>query len=81
MVFKSANSVLPSWKSNEDFDFGTVSDDSDVVLVAIKKEEGRLFMDVVDTKIKASPNVDFEFKEVTLDELKSEMKKLNRNFN
>ncbi|MGJ8591338.1 MAG: hypothetical protein ACSHXF_02250 [Aquaticitalea sp.] len=81
MVFKSVNSVLPSWKSNEDYDFGTVSDASEVVLVAIKKEEGRLFMDVVETKIEMNPKVDFEFKEVTLQEMKTELAKLNSLFN
>lgn len=80
MVFKSVNSVIPSWKSNEDYDFGTVFDDYDVILVAIKKVEGRLFMDVVDTKIKANPNVNFDLKEVTLQEMKTEMNKLNSLF-
>ncbi len=80
MVFKSVNSVIPSWKSKEDYDFGTVFDDYDVILVAIKKEEGRLFMDVVDTKIKANPNVNFDLKEVTLQEMKTEMNKLNSLF-
>ncbi len=80
MVFKSVNSVLPSWKMNEEYDFGTISDASEVVLVAIKKEEGRLFMDIVDTKINSNPKVDFEFKEVTLQEMKSKLKNLNSLF-
>jgi hypothetical protein len=80
MVFKSVNSVVPSWKSNEEYDFGMVFDDYDVVLVAIKKEEGRLFMAIVDTKIKANPTVDFDLKEVTLQEMKTEFQKLNSLF-
>lgn len=80
LVFKSMNSVLPSWKSNEEYDFGTVFDDYEVTLVAIKKEEGRLFMDIVDTKIKAKPNVNFDLKEVTLQEMKLELQKLNSLF-
>ena len=77
MIFKSVNSVLPSWKSNEDFDFGAVSDNTDVVLMAIKKQDGKLFVDIVDTKTTINPNVNFEFREVTLREMKAELEKLN----
>jgi hypothetical protein len=80
MVFKSFNSVLPSRKSNEEYDFGTVFESSDVILVAIKKEEGRLYMDIVNTNVRENQNLDFNFKEVTLQEMKTEMQKLNSLF-
>jgi hypothetical protein len=80
MVFKSFNSVLPSRKSNEEYDFGTVFESSDVILVAIRKEEGRLYMDIVNTNVRENQNLDFNFKEVTLQEMKTEMQKLNSLF-
>lgn len=81
MVFKSYNSILPSWYTNEVYDFQTVGANEDIVLVAIKRKNGKLYYDTIETKTKANPNVDFEFKEITIEELKSELEKLNSNFN
>ncbi len=80
MVFKSVNSVMPSKKLNDEFEFGSVPDGENVTLVAIKKENDKLFLDIIDTKINAKPNLIFEFKEVTLQEMKAELSKLNSLF-
>ena len=81
MVFKSFNSVLPSWKTNGFYDFQTVLDKEDVILVAIKRKKGKLYYDMVETKTKANPQIDFKFKEVNIKQLKKELEKLNSNFN
>ncbi len=80
MVFKSMNSVLPSWKSGEEFDFRMVPKNEDIVLIAIKKDEGKLFLDIVQTKTEVNPIIEFNFKEITLESLKNELKKLNSMF-
>lgn len=77
MVFKSINSVMPSWKNNEEYDFRLVPENEDVVLVAIKKHNGKLYFDVIETKTQESPNLEFNFKEITPSELKIQLKKLN----
>ena len=78
MVFKSLNSILPSRNLNGSFDFGTVSKDEEITLVAIKKENGKLYLDVIDTKTEENPDIEFNFKEVTIQEMKTELQKLNR---
>lgn len=80
LVFKSVNSVLPSRNRNGDFDFGTVAKDEDVVLVAIKKQSGKLYLDIIETKTVENHNLEFNFKEVSLEEIKNELQKLNRSF-
>nr|WP_321229536.1 hypothetical protein [uncultured Psychroserpens sp.] len=70
MVFKSLNSVLPSWEANGVYDFRTVGKNEDVVLVAIKRKDGKLYYDMVETKTKSNPQIDFDFKEVTIEQLK-----------
>jgi hypothetical protein len=80
MIFKSLNSVLPSWYTNDVYDFQTVGANEDVVLVAIKRKNGKLYYDAVDTKTESNPKVDFDFKEVSVEELKIELEILNRNF-
>ncbi len=80
MVFKNVNSVMPSWKNNEEYDFRIVPKGEDVVLVAIKRNEGKLFFDIIETKTQENPILDFNFKEITLTELKIQLKKLNRTF-
>ncbi|WP_052467080.1 energy transducer TonB [Psychroserpens damuponensis] len=79
MVFKSLNSVLPSWHTNDVYDFRTVGANENVILVAIKRKNGKLYYDTVDTKTASNPNVNFNFKEVNLEDLKIELEKLTRN--
>lgn len=80
MVFKSINSILPSWHTNGVYDFQTVGANEDIVLVAIKRKDGKLYYDTVETKTKKNPKLDFDFKEVSLEELKKELEKLNSTF-
>jgi hypothetical protein len=78
MVFKSMNSVLPSWYTNGVYDFLTVEANQDVVLLAIKRKNGKLYYDMVETKTKANPQLDFKFKEVSIEDLKKELETLNK---
>lgn len=80
MVFKTVNSVLPSWKTNGIYDFGTVAENENITLVAIKKQNGKLYLDILDTKTKENPDLKFNFKEVNLGEMKNELQKLNSLF-
>ena len=80
MIFKSLNSILPSRNINGSFDFGTVSKDEDIILIALKKDNGKLYLDFINTKTEENPNIEFNFKEVTIQELKDELKKLNGYF-
>ncbi|WP_460220542.1 energy transducer TonB [Psychroserpens sp. MEBiC05023] len=80
MVFKSSNSVLPSWKNNDYYDFQTVSEHRDVILVAIKRDHGKLYIDTIETKTEEDPQINFEFKEVTVQELKTILEQLNDTF-
>ncbi|WP_372755992.1 energy transducer TonB [Mariniflexile sp.] len=81
MVFKSINSLIPSFKTGNVFDFGLVPKNEDVVLIAIKKENGKLFMDIIETTITENPDIAFSFKEVNFKELKAQLKKLDSLFN
>ncbi|WP_299337834.1 energy transducer TonB [uncultured Psychroserpens sp.] len=81
MVFKSYNSILPSWYINGAYDFKTVGLDEEVILVAIKRTNGKLYYDTIETKTEVNPQLDFEFKEVSIEELKEELEKLNSIFN
>ncbi|MCD2258092.1 energy transducer TonB [Psychroserpens luteolus] len=78
MVFKSMNSVLPSWYTNGVYDFQTISAGEDVVLVAIKRKDDKLYYDTVDTTTKANPQLDFDFKEISIGDLKQVLETLNR---
>ncbi|WP_231565580.1 energy transducer TonB [Psychroserpens sp. Hel_I_66] len=80
MVFKAYNSVLPSWKTNGFYDFRTIADNEDIVLVAIKRKNGKLYYDMVETKTEINPNINLNFKEVSIDQLKTELEQLNSNF-
>ncbi len=80
LVFKSINAILPSSNDNGVYDFQTVGLDEDIVLVAIKRKNGKLYFDTVETKTAKEPKIDFEFKEVSVDELKREIEKLNSLF-
>lgn len=79
MVFKSLNSILPS-RYLEGFDFGYVPKDEDVVIVAIKMKEDKLYLDIIDAKTETNPDLEFNFKEVSIQELKDELRKLNKLF-
>jgi hypothetical protein len=81
MVFKSISSVLPSRIINGDYSFGEIPIDEDVILLAIKKKGDKLYLGRKNVEIKAISELDLEFKEVTIEELKSELKKLNKTFN
>ena len=80
MLFKSMNSVLPSRNTNDNYDFQTVGVNEDITLIAIKRKNGKLYYDAVDTKMESNPKIDFDFKEVSVDELKKKLEKLNSNF-
>tara|TARA_R110002049_G_scaffold285400_1_gene466271 strand:+ start:16824 stop:18611 length:1788 start_codon:yes stop_codon:yes gene_type:complete len=80
MVFKSVNSLMPSWRINGVYDFRSLPKGEAIVLVAIKKQNGKLYFDVVETKTEENPNIEFNFKEVNLEELKNELQKLNKQF-
>ncbi|WP_298893390.1 hypothetical protein [uncultured Psychroserpens sp.] len=77
MVFKSMNSVLPSWYTNGVYDFQTVGAGEPIVLVAIKRKNGKLYYDTIDTTTKVNPQLDFDFKEVSIGDLKQVLEKLN----
>ncbi|PKG52147.1 energy transducer TonB [Olleya sp. 1-3] len=81
MVFKSLNSILPSKNVNDSYDFGTVTANEVVVLVAIKKVDDRLYLGLKEAKVEAISELDIDFKEVSLDQLKTELRKLNKDFN
>jgi len=81
MVFKSLNSVLPSYYSNGVYDFQTVGANEDIVLVAIKRKDGKLYFDTLDTKTLENPEAEFNFKEVSLEELKKDIEQLQSTFN
>ncbi|MDW5288038.1 hypothetical protein [Formosa sp. PL04] len=80
MVFKSFKSIMPSHKTGDTFDFKNVPKNENVVLIAIKKDQGKLYLGTVKTKIEENPNITFDFKEVNLETLKAELDKLNNTF-
>lgn len=77
MVFKSLNSILPSKNIKGHFSFGRVANEEEVILVAIKKQNQKLYLDIIKTNTKDNQNIEFNFNEVSLEELKNELKKLN----
>lgn len=80
MVFKSLNAILPSKKIVDGYDFGFVSKDEVVTLVAIKKEDGKLYLGMQETNTSASPILNLNYKEVSLKELKNKLKVLNKQY-
>ncbi len=80
MVFKSLSGVIPSRKLNGEFYFKNVPNDEEIVLIAVKKDNGKLYFDIVETKTQPKPSLQFDFKEVTVDDLKLELEKLNKSF-
>ena len=81
MIFKSINSVLPSYVNNNLHDFGDVPVDENVILMAIKKKGDKLYLGKKEVKTKVISELDLDFKEITIDELKTELMKLNKDFN
>ncbi len=77
MVFKSISSVIPSRKGDKIFDFNMVPNNEKIALIAIKKDGDRLYFDIVETTTKENPNIEFNFKAVSLAELKKQLKKLD----
>ncbi len=77
MIFKSWNAVLPSWRSVNTFDFRAVPNNEDVVIIAIKKSKGKLYFDVLPTKTVENPDIEFNFKEIDLEQLKNELRELD----
>ena len=78
MVFKSISAVIPSKKINGEFYFKNVPKGEDIILVAIKKDNGKLYFSILETKTQIKPDLEFNFKEVTVDELKTQLKKLDK---
>ena len=81
MVFKSLSSILPSKAYHNEFDFGIIPAKEQVILVAIKEINGQFYLAIHETETIFNPKVNLEFKQVTINELKSELKKLNTLFN
>ncbi|WMI68837.1 hypothetical protein [Mangrovimonas sp. YM274] len=71
MVFNDYNSVLPGWKANDEIDFGTVSKNEDITIVAIKRDGGKLYFDAIETNTSETNNIILDFKEVSIAELKA----------
>jgi len=80
MVFKSISSILPSSKRNDNFEFGWVPKDEDVVLIAIKQKDNKFYLGKKDIKTSRVLKQDIDFKEVTIQELKQELQALNNSF-
>ena len=80
MVFKSMSAILPSKAYQNEFDFGTIPANEEVTLVAIKEVDGQFYLAVKDTETKFNSKMDLEFKAVTINELKSKLRKLNESF-
>lgn len=80
VVFKSYKSILPSRKSDGLYSFGMVPNNTEVILVAIKKAQGKLFLDTTETKINRDAKVIFNFREITVADLKNQLQKLDSLF-
>lgn len=80
MVFKSFYGVIPSWKKGDIYDFKNIPNGEDILLIAIKKDQGKLYFDIVETTTQPDPSLNFEFKEVTLEGLKTQLKKIDSLF-
>ena len=81
MIFKSMSSILPSRLRSQDIDFGMVPKDEEVVLVAVKKVDNTFYLGIKETQTREVSEMEFDFKAVTVNELKQEMIKLNALFN
>ena len=81
MVFKSMSSILPSNKIDKNYSFGEIPIDEDVILFAIKKKDGKLFLGIKEVTTEMVSEIDLKFKEVSIKELKAELRILNTDFN
>ncbi|MFB9051625.1 hypothetical protein ACFFVB_00915 [Formosa undariae] len=80
MIFRSIQSIIPSHKIGDTFDFKMVPKGENVVLIAIKKDLGKLYLGSVETKTAENPEIEFDFKEITLENLHKEIEQLNSDF-
>lgn len=80
MVFKSLSAILPGKATESNVDFGLVPKDEEIVLVAIKKVDDTFYLGVKETQIEEISELEFDFKPVTIEELKNEIIKLNEAF-
>ena len=80
MVFQSLNSILPSKAIHHDFDFGMIPANEKVTLVAIKEIDDQFYLALKDIETISKPKVNLEFKPVTINALKTELRKLNQSF-
>ena len=71
------SSILPSSKRNGTYEFGWVPEGEEVVLIAIKKKENKLYLGKKETNTKTILEVDLDFKEVSFEKLQEELEKLN----
>lgn len=81
MVFKSMSAILPSKKFDDGFDFRFVPSGEEITLIAIKKIDDKLYLSKKESTTDAISEQDLDFREVTIQELKSELQKLNSSFN
>ncbi|WP_299883924.1 hypothetical protein [uncultured Lacinutrix sp.] len=81
MVFKSMSSILPSIKRNSDYEFGWVPKDEEVILIAIKWKGNKLYLGKKTANTKIVQDLNLNFKEVTVHELKKELETLDNGFN
>ena len=77
LVFKERNSILRGRKKTYDiYDFGSVPKNEDVVLIAIKKSEDKFSLAIENGKTDTISEIELDFKEMTIQELKAEIETL-----
>ncbi len=81
MVFKSMSSILPSKLRGENHDFGYIPKGENVSLIGIKKVGDKIYLGIKETETKQISELDLEFKEVSIEELKGALIDLNNDFN
>ena len=80
MIFKSINSILSGRSVDDGFDFGEVPTGEDVILIAIKKKGDQLFFGKKELNIEVASKLNLDFTEVSIQELRKELEKLNGTF-
>jgi len=81
LIFKSMNTILPSRNKLNDYDFGVVpSREEDIVLVAIKRSDNALYLGIKERNTKNESRVNFDYKKVSVHELKEELSELDTLF-
>ena len=82
LVYKSMNAILPSKNYGSIIDFGWISGkEEEVLLIAIKKKKDELYLGIEERKTSDASALDFNFKKVSIDELKDELSELDALFN